>query len=27
MLISTFEALFKYGVKYFEGLAIEKLWK
>ena len=27
LLISTFEALFKYGVKYFEGLAIEKLWK
>ena len=27
LLISTFEALFKYGVKYFDGLAIEKLWK
>lgn len=27
MLISTMESLFKSGIKGFEGLAIEKLWK
>lgn len=27
LLISTFESLFKYGVRDFKGLAIEKLWK
>ena len=27
LLISTFESLFKNGLKDFEGLAIEKLWK
>ena len=26
LLISTFESLFKDGIKYFHGLAIEKLW-
>ena len=27
LLISTFESLFKYGLRDFKGLAIEKLWK
>ena len=27
LLVSTFESLFKYGLKDFKGLAIEKLWK
>ncbi len=27
LLISTFESLFKYGLRDFQGLAIEKLWK
>ncbi len=27
LLISTFESLFKYGIRDFEGLAIENLWK
>lgn len=27
LLISTFESLFKNGLRDFEGLAIEKLWK
>ena len=27
LLTSTFESLFKDGLKYFHGLAIEKLWK
>lgn len=27
LLISTFESLFKFGLRDFEGLAIEKLWK
>lgn len=27
LLISTFESLFKYGLREFKGLAIEKLWK
>ena len=26
LLLSTFESLFKYGLKDFKGLAIEKLW-
>lgn len=26
LLVSTFEALFKYGLRNFHGLAIEKLW-
>ena len=26
LLVSTFESLFKYGLKDFKGLAIEKLW-
>ena len=27
LLISTLESLFKYGLRDFKGLAIEKLWK
>lgn len=27
LLVSTFESLFKYGLRDFKGLAIEKLWK
>ena len=27
LLISTFESLFRYGLRGFKGLAIEKLWK
>ena len=27
LLISTFESLFKYGLRDFKGLAIENLWK
>ena len=27
LLLSTFESLFKYGLRDFNGLAIEKLWK
>lgn len=27
LLISKFESLFKYGLRDFQGLAIEKLWK
>ncbi len=27
LLVSTFESLFKNGLKYFKGLAIEKLWQ
>lgn len=27
LLVSTFESLFKEGLKNFQGLAIEKLWK
>lgn len=27
LLISTFESLFRYGLRDFQGLAIEKLWK
>lgn len=27
MLISTFESLFKYGLRDFQGLKIEKLWQ
>ena len=27
LLISTFESLFKYGLRDFKGLAIEKLWR
>ena len=27
LLISTFESLFKYGLRDFEGLVIGKLWK
>ncbi len=27
LLISTFESLFKYGLRDFQGLAIERLWK
>lgn len=27
LLVSTFESLFKYGLRDFEGLAIEKLWR
>lgn len=27
LLISTFESLFKYGLRDFHGLEIEKLWK
>ena len=27
LLVSTFASLFKNGLKYFSGLAIEKLWK
>ena len=27
LLISTFESLFKYGMRDFHGLKIEKLWK
>ena len=27
LLVSTFESLFKYGLRDFQGLAIEKLWK
>ena len=27
LLISTFESLFKYGLRDFEGLKISKLWK
>lgn len=27
LLISTFESLFKYGLRDFQNLAIEKLWK
>ena len=27
LLISTFESLFKYGLRDFKGLEIEKLWK
>ncbi len=27
LLISTFESLFRDGLKYFKGLSIEKLWK
>ncbi len=27
LLVSTFESLFKYGLRDFEGLAIEKQWK
>lgn len=27
LLISTFESLFKFGLRDFRGLAIEKLWK
>ena len=27
LLVSTLETLFKYGIRDFEGLAIEKLWK
>lgn len=26
LLVSTFESLFKYGLRDFKGLAIEKLW-
>ena len=26
MLVSTFESLFKFGIRDFQGLAIEKLW-
>lgn len=26
-MISTFESLFKFGLRDFKGLAIEKLWK
>ncbi|HAI60246.1 MAG TPA: hypothetical protein DCM19_00040, partial [Parasutterella excrementihominis] len=27
LLISTFESLFKFGLRDFKGLTIEKLWK
>ena len=27
LLISTFESLFRFGLKYFKGLQIEKLWR
>ena len=27
LLVSTFASLFRNGLKYFSGLAIEKLWK